>query len=160
MGNPLSRCKSRTWSSLPLPPPTPLPPQSPLWMIYLDCRQHWPWREVEKPWEPCQSPPFTPHTQASHLLWRSWVTHPVCTVHRSLSSCLLQAQQVSFLTQHSPGAEAGELLSRGAVGALLLAAGPESRIPGGISGGLFSADFPPLPGTLFVRVMCCVGFIG
>lgn len=67
---------------------------------------------------------------------------------------------MSFLTQHSPGAGAGELLSRGAVGVLLLAAGPESRIPGGISEGLFSADFPPLPGTLFVRVMCCAGFIG
>lgn len=88
-GNPLSRCKSRTWPSLPLPLPTPPPPQSPLWMTYLDCRQHWPQRKLEKPWEPCQSPLFTPHTHASHLLWRSWVTHPVYTVHWSLSSCLL-----------------------------------------------------------------------
>lgn len=33
--------------------------------------------------------------------------------------------------------------------------GPESRIPGGISGGLFSADFPPLP-ALSLLELCAV----
>lgn len=151
MGNPLSRCKSRTWSSLPLPPPTPLPPQSPLWMIYSDCRQHWPWREVEKPWEPCQS-----HIH-KHLTCSGEAESPtlcaLCTGPYQ-PACYRQSRWVS-LPSIPQGLELESCWAEGQSVPSCWQQGPESRIPGSISGGLFSADFPPLPSTLFLE-LCAV----